>query len=40
MLRGKIKELSDQMHQLTQTVIPTDSKQSEGENKNDSKDVK
>lgn len=40
MLRGKIKELSDQMHQLTQTVIPTDSKQSEGENKNDSKEVK
>lgn len=25
MLRGKIKELSDQMYQLTQTVIPTDS---------------
>lgn len=24
MLRGKIKELSEEMHQLTQTVIPTD----------------
>ena len=29
-LREKIKELSDQMYRLTQTVIPTDSEKMKG----------
>jgi len=40
MLRGKIKELSDQMHQLTQMVIPTDSEKMKEVSKYDSKTIK
>lgn len=35
MLREKIKELSDEMHQLTRTVIPTDSDNYKGGKGND-----
>ncbi len=40
MLRGKIKELSDQMHQLTQMVIPTDSEKMKEASKHDSQTIK